>query len=449
MTPKIIPNASDAPRWVQTLQYTLNPLEYMDRAAARCGDLFNAPVIGKHAQVLFVSHPHAIQTIFSRDTKEFVAPPNQLLRPIVGDSSVFGLTGQRHRRERKLLMPPFHRDQIAHYGELIADLTNKALEPLTPGNSFVARVLVQEISIEVILRVVFGLHEGQHFDQLKALLVEFSDRIQNPLFISALFIPALQKNWGKVTPWGYLKTLQKQISQLLHAEIQDRRHHTSDSQDILSLLMAAQDESGQPMSAEELHDELLTLLLAGHEATTNAIAWALYWVHRTPHVLEKLQLELQTEGTNLTPVALTQLPYLTAVCNEVLRIASVAFLSFPREVVAPITLMDFHLQPGTRVYACIYLTHRRPDLYPEPDQFRPERFLERKYSMSEFLPFGGGMRRCIGDVLAQFEMKLILAQILSRYNLALASQIPEQAKRRGVNVAPASGVKMRLQSITK
>ncbi len=449
MTPRTIPNASDAPRWLQTLQYTLNPLEYMDQAAARCGDLFNAPVIGKHAQVLFVSHPKAIQTIFSRDTQEFIAPPNQLLQPIVGDYSVFGLAGQRHRRERKLLMPPFHRDHIGHYGELIVDLTNNVLEPLTPGDSFIARGLVQEISIEVILRVVFGLHAGQRFDQLKALLMEFSDRIQNPLFISALFIPALQKNWGKVTPWGYLKTLQQQISQLLHAEIQDRRQQRAHSQDILSLLMAAQDEDGQPMSAEELHDELLTLLLAGHEATTNAIAWALYWVHRTPRVLEKLKFELETEGNGLTPMALTQLPYLTAVCNEVLRISSIAFLSFPREVATPITLMDFNLQPGTRVYACIYLTHHRPDLYPEPDEFRPERFLERKYSMSEFLPFGGGMRRCIGDVLAQFEIKLILAQILSQYDLSLASPTPEHPKRRGVNVAPASGVKMILQGTIK
>ncbi|PZD72466.1 Putative cytochrome P450 137 [Acaryochloris thomasi RCC1774] len=200
------------------------------------------------------------------------------------------------------------------------------------------------------------------------------------------------------------------------------------------------------MSAAKLHDELLTLLLAGHEATTNAIAWALYWIHRTPTVLENLQSELKNEGGNLTPIALTQLPYLTAVCNETLRISSVAFLSFPREVAAPMALMDHPLEPGTRVYACIDLKHRRPDLYPEPEQFRPERFLDRKYSMSESLPFGGGVRRCIGDVLAQFEMKLIVAQILSHYCLTLANQMPETPKRRGVNVAPASGVKMIVQS---
>ncbi|MEO0375629.1 MAG: cytochrome P450, partial [Cyanobacteria bacterium P01_A01_bin.17] len=407
----------------------------------------NAPVIGKHAQVLFVSHPDVIQQLFSSDTKELVAPSNPLLRPIVGDHSVFGLTGQRHRRERKLLMPPFHRDHIASYGHLITDLTLKALAPLSVGESFIARTLVQDISIEVILRVVFGLNEGQRFEQLKALLVAFSDRIQNPLFISALFIPTLQQDWGKLTPWGYLKSLQRQISQLLYAEIQDRRsQQDSSSQDILSLLIAAQDEEGQPMSAAELHDELLTLLLAGHEATTNEIAWALYWIHRTPTVLENLQSELKKNGDNLTPIALTQLPYLMAVCNETLRISSVAFLSFPREVAAPMTLMGHHLEPGTRVYACIYLTHRRPDLYPEPEQFRPERFLDRKYSMSEFLPFGGGVRRCIGDVLAQFEMQLIVAQILSHYRLTLASQTPETPKRRGVNVAPASGVKMVVQS---
>jgi cytochrome P450 family 110 len=229
---------------------------------------------------------------------------------------------------------------------------------------------------------------------------------------------------------------------LLYAEIQDRKQQDP-SQDILSLLMMVRDEDGQPMSNEELHDELLTLLLAGHEATTNAIVWALYWTHRTPSVLEKLRVEL--EGTDTDPMALTQLPYLNAVCNETLRISSVAFLSFPREVIAPMTLMDYRVEPGTRVYACIYLTHHCPDLYPEPEQFRPERFLERKYSMFEFLPFGGGSRRCIGEVLAQFEMKLVLAKLLSRHFFVLASQIPEVPKRRGVNVAPASGVKMLLQ----
>ncbi len=440
MTIQQIPNASDAPRWLQTLRYTLNPLDYMDRAFERCGDLFNAPVIGNHPQVIFASHPQAIQTILT--SEELVAPSNQLLRPLVGDYSVFGLAGQRHRRERKLLMPPFHRDQVKNYGQLICDLTNKAVENLSVGDRIIGRVLVQDISIEVILRVVFGLNDGQRFDQLKALLVEFSDLLQNPLIISALFLPTLQKDWGKLTPWGYLKLLQRQISQLLYAEIQDRKQQAP-SQDILSLLMAVQDEDGQPMSAEELHDELLTLLLAGHEATTNAIIWALYWTHHTPPVLEKLRAELDCAETD--PMTLAQLPYLSAVCNETLRIASVAFLSFPREVVAPLTLMDYRLEPGTRVYACIYLTHRRRDLYPEPEQFRPERFLERKYSMFEFLPFGGGSRRCIGEVLAQFEMKLVLATLLSRHYFGLASQAPEVPRRRGVNVAPASGVKMVLQ----
>jgi cytochrome P450 family 110 len=440
MTIQQIPNASEAPRWLQTLRYTLNPLEYMDRAFDRCGDLFNAPVIGNHPQVIFASHPQAIQTIFN--SEELVAPSNLLLRPLVGDYSIFGLAGQRHRRERKLLMPPFHREQVTNYGQLICDLTNKALENLSVGDSITGRVLVQDISIEVILRVVFGLNDGQRFDRLKGLLVEFSERLQNPLIIGALFLPVLQKDWSQLTPWGQLKSLQRQISQLLYAEIQDRKQQAS-AQDILSLLMAVQDEDGQPLSAEELHDELLTLLLAGHEATTNAIVWALYWTHWTPSVLEKLQAEL--EGAETDPMALAQLPYLTAVCNETLRIASVAFLSFPREVVAPLTLMDYRLEPGARVYACIYLTHRCVDLYPEPEQFRPERFLERKYSMFEFLPFGGGSRRCIGEVLAQFEMKLVLAQLLSRHCFALASQTPEIPTRRGVNVAPSSGVKMVLQ----
>ena len=440
-----IPKGFTSPRWQQTLHYTLRPLSYMDAAARRYGDIFNAPVFGKHQAVLFLSHPDAIKQLFTSDSSLISAPKNQLLQPIVGDRSIFCMEGQRHLRERKLLMPPFHGERISTCGELIYQLTEKALEKVSGRPLFVARDLMQDISLEVILKVVFGIYEGERFRRLKRAIVDFTAAFQNPLFASALFFPALQKDWGPFSPWGYLLTLQRDIRKALQEEIEERRVISEgDRFDILSLLMAARDEHGEPMTDEELRDELVTLLLAGHETTATATAWALYWVHRLPDVGKKLRAELQSRGSNQDPMEIAQLPYLTAICNEALRIYPVAVLTVPREVKAPLEIMGYRLDVGSRLYGCIYLTHRRPELYPDPETFRPERFLERQYSMYEFLPFGGGVRRCIGEALARLEMKLVLATLLSRYSFELVDRTPEIPQRRGVTVAPARGVRLRL-----
>jgi len=198
------------------------------------------------------------------------------------------------------------------------------------------------------------------------------------------------------------------------------------------------------MTDEQLRDELMTLLLAGYETTATAIAWALYWVYRLPNVCDQLLQELDSLGEAPSPMEIVRLPYLTAVCNEALRIYPVAILTVPRAVKEPVELMGYQLQPGTRLYGCIYLTHHRQDLYPEPEQFKPERFLERQFSPYEFLPFGGGIRRCIGEALALFEMKLVLATIVSRYQLTLAQQEPVRPQRRAVTLAPSTGVKLIL-----
>lgn len=449
MTSEIrLPDGPQAPSWLQKMQYTLSPLAYMDAAAQRYGDIFNAPVIGSHPVVLFVSHPQALQRIFSSDTRQFTAPPNQLLQPLVGDHSIFVLEGTRHRRERRLLMPPFHGERMQTYGRLICELAEKAMNSLPLGKVFSARTLMQEVSLEVILKVVFGIHQGERFRTLKALIVQLTDSLQSPLIAGLLFFPALQKDLGPRSPWGYLRSLQRQIKDLLYTEIRDRRkHEDAAGSDILSLLLSTRDEAGEPMTDEELHDELITLLLAGHETTATAVAWALYWIHHHPSVRETLLAELNSLGQTPEPTAIVQLPYLTAVCNETLRICPVAVLTVPREVKEPVELMGYRLEPGTRLYGCIYLTHQRQDLYPDPQAFKPERFLERQFSPYEFLPFGGGVRRCIGEALAQFEMKLILGTMLSRYKLSLAEQAPERPQRRGVILAPANGVRMILQGL--
>ena len=439
-----LPNGSPAPAWMQKIQYTLKPLAYMDAAGQRYGDIFNAPVIGNHPVVLFISNPQALQQIFANDTKQFIAPPNQLMQPLVGNYSIFTLEGSRHRRERRLLMPPFHGERMRTYGQLICELVNNAMSSLSIDTSFSARKLAQEISLEVILKVVFGVCPDR-FNRLKSLMVKLTDSLQSPFIGGLLFFPSLQKDLGSQSPWGYLRDLQRQISELVYAEISDRHQHQVQGSDILSLMICARDEAGQPMSDVELHDELITLMLAGHETTASAIAWALYWIHRHPQVREKLIGELHDLGKDSDPTSIVQLPYLTAVCNETLRLFPVAVLTVPREVKEPVELMGYQLEPGMRVYGCIYLTHQRPDIYPEPKSFKPERFLERQFSPYEFFPFGGGARRCIGEALALFEMKLVLATMLSHHRLAMANPEPEYPQRRGVTFAPAKGVQMILK----
>ena len=444
MPPVSLPQASTAPRWLQMLHYTLKPLDYMDQGAKQDRDIFNAPVIGNHENVLFVSHPKGIQQIFSSDSVK--APPNSLLQPVVGDHSIFSLEGDRHKRERRLLMPPFHREQIPQYGRLIIELTENAMDGLAPGDLFLVRSLMQTISLDVILKVVFGLSDGPRFERLRTLIVEFTDCLQKILVSAALFFPTLRVDWGPRSPWGYFQHVRRQISELLLTEIRERRaQDTSTKTDILSLLIAARDEAGQPMDDAELHDELLTMLLAGHETTASAISWALYWVHQDPQVYKNLIDELDRLGSSPDPVDVTKLPYLTAVCNETLRLYPIASLTVPREVTAPMTLLGYSLEPGTRLYGAIYLTHHRPELYPDSRSFKPERFLERQFSSYEFLPFGGGIRRCIGEVLAQFEMKLVLTTMLSNYQFEWADTTPEVPKRRGVTLAPGNGVKMKFK----
>lgn len=440
------PQASTLPRWRQKVQYILNPLDYLDRGLQQSSDIVNAPVIGSHNTLLLISHPQGIQQLLTRDTKQFFAPRNDLLRPLVGEFSLFYLENSQHRRERKLLLPPFHGDRIHQYGRLICQLAEQILDRLEIGERFTARSLMQTVSLEVILKAVFGLSQGERFDEIKQTIVELTSAFKSPLTTGALFFPILQKSWGGLSPWQSFLQLKQQIDNLMVAEIRDRRKEDlSDRADILSLLLSARDEEGQSMTDLELRDQLFTLLLAGHETTATAIAWALYWIHRQPEVKEKLCQELDAIDEATDPMVLFKLPYLSAVCSETLRIYPVAILTTPREVREPVTLLGYDLQPGMRIYGSIYGLHRREELYPNPLEFRPERFLERTFTPYEFIPFGGGARRCIGEMLALWEMKLALATIVGKYELKLASDRPEIPKRRGATLAPGRDVEMVAQ----
>ncbi|MGF1494476.1 MAG: cytochrome P450 [Microcoleaceae cyanobacterium] len=439
-------NSSRIAGFVEQVQWVNDPLKFMDRHAQHQMDIFSTRVTG-NCPLIFVTHPQLVQELLTRDTRDFEAPGrvNGILRPLLGDNSLILMEGDRHRQQRKLLMPPFHGDRMRNYGALICQITRQVTDKWQSGQVFVARDAMQEISLQVILQAVFGIYSGDRYDQLKVLITELLSVTNSPLSSSLLFFRSLQQDWGAWSPWGKFLRRRQRIDQLLLAEINDRRQNPDESRtDILTLMLAARDEAGQPMTDGELQDELLTLLFAGHETTATALAWSLYWIHQQPEIHQKLLQELQSLDPDAEPMTIFRLPYLTAVCQETLRIYPVGMLTFPRVAKQDTHLGEHQIFEGDSLVGCIYLTHRRPDLYPEPEKFKPERFLERKFFPYEYLPFGAGARQCIGMALAQYEMKLALATVLLNYELALAEKRPVKAARRGVTLSPLGGIRMRL-----
>ena len=435
------PNGPKTPALVQLMQWIADPFAFMNNCVERYGDCFTARVASNFRPMVFVSNPQAIQQILTGDTKQFEAPGdvNGLFRPLLGEHGLILISGDRHRRQRQLIMPPFHGERMKAYGEIISDLTEQVMSEWKMGEPFSIRHSMQAISLRVILSAVFGLNEGDRYQQMEELITSVLDVTGSPLSASMLFFPILQQDLGAWSPWGRFLRQKQQIDSLIYAEIQERREQGDTNRtDILSLLMAARDEAGAALTDVELHDELMTLLTAGHETTATAITWALYWIHKQPEVRAQLLQELDSLGEQPDNSAIFRLPYLNAVCSETLRIYPVGMLTFPRVVRSPVQMVGYDLEPGTVLVGSIYLTHQREDVYPQPKQFKPERFLERQFSPYEYIPFGGGSRRCIGMAFALFEMKVVLAKILSNFELALADNRPVKAVRRGLVSAPTN-----------
>jgi len=437
-----LPNPITSPAWWQLLNWIADPIGFQEKYSQKYGDIFTMHLSGIGSPVV-IGNPQVIGAIFSQDAHFDVGRANKLAEPLVGRNSLMLLDGARHRRERKLLMPPFHGERLQTYALLICQITEQVANRWQVNQPFIARTAMQQVSLEVILQIVFGLSKGERYQQLKPLLTEWLDMTDSPLRSSMLFLRFLQQDWGAWTPWSQMKQRQRHVHALLQAEIEDRRNSPEEGRtDILSLMMAVRDENGQAMNDDQLRDELLSILFAGHETTATTLAWAFYQIHQQPDVREKLLEELDSLGENSPPMKIAELPYLTAVCQETLRMYPVIPVLFPRITKSPVKLGGYHFEKETILMPSIYLVHYREDLYPDARVFKPERFLERQYSPNEYLPFGGGSRRCLGYALAQLEMKLVLATILSQYQLVLAEDKPVKLQRRGFTLAPTGGVRM-------
>lgn len=443
-----LPNGPKTSSLLQLLQLRLDPPRYLETVNQQYPDLFALKSAWNSNPLVIVNHPQALRQIFTNETGQFDAPGqlHDFFKPFFGEYSVMTVNGERHRRQRHLLMPAFHGERIWAYGQQICDLTRSVMDRVAGDRPFTARSTMQDIALKIMLEVVFGINEGEQRQQFERLIRSIFEIFKSPLISTLIFAPALRWNLGPWSPWGHFLSLKQQLDELIYTEIAERRQNPdSERQDILTLLMSARDEAGVPMTDVELRDELLSLLFSGHETTSAILAWALHWVHYLPDVRQKLLAELDLLGRDRHPKSLYRLPYLTAVCQETMRIYPVAFMTFPRMVRSPVQLMGYELEPGTVLLGCIYLTHQREDLYPAPKQFKPERFLERQFSAYEFLPFGGGSRRCIGAALAQLTIALVLATILSNYELELVSDQPAHPQGRGMLLVPSGGVGMRLQ----
>ncbi|MFN5514332.1 MAG: cytochrome P450, partial [Cyanobacteriota bacterium] len=406
------------------------------------GNIFLGYFLGRPA--VMVSGAEGVQQMLTHPQITAPGELNELARPLLGANSLTLLSEPEHQARRKLLTPPFHGERLWSYGQWIREITQTEIARWTPGQAFEVRTAMQDITLRVILKAVFGLRDGSRLETLKKSLVERFEMTAKGFGSSFIFLPFLRQDWGPWSPWGRIVRKQRNCDALIYAEIAERRANPDPERiDILNLLLSAVDEAGEGLTDVELRDELMTLLFAGHETTATSLTWALYLIHQHPSVYETLMAELATLGANPDPIALYKLPYLTAVCNETLRLYNPALLTFGRRTEAPVSLLGQEIPAGTVLAGSIYLTHRDPQIYPQPEQFRPERFLEQNFSPYEFIPFGGGSRRCIGMALAQMEMKLVLATILLGVKLEHRSPAaPLKPQRRGALLGMESGFTM-------
>jgi len=361
-----------------------------------------------------------------------VAEPREIMAPVVGPASLLLLDGDRHLRMRKLMLPPFHGQAIASYAELIEQITDREIDGWSVGETIRTRSVAQAITLEVMIRAVFGVSDPDRIAELKRRLPRLSSL--NPVLL------AMQKDLGPLSPWGRFVRNRDRVDEILYEEIRQRRDDPDREahNDILTLLLAAHDEEGEPLTDRELRDELITILLAGHETTATSIGWAFERLLRTPRVLERLTAEVKAgEGSE----------YLEATIKETLRVRPVVTEVF-RSPSEPTQLGGYLFEPGSQLAVSISLLQCDPELYgPDPFAFRPERFLEGAPESYTWIPFGGGVRRCIGAPFALLEMKIAIARILTRTQLRTRRAKDEKASFRGVTVLPSRGGEAVVESV--
>lgn len=426
-----------------TWKWLTRPYDFLEESARRYGTPFTMRLVGLPPIVMFAD-PEPVKQIFADDGETLVAGEfNQALRPFVGEHSLLLLDGKEHLRQRKLLTPPFHGERMEAYGQTMLDEADYDMDRWPVGRVFSLHGHMQRITLRVILRTVLGIEDASRLDEISIVMT----KVLAAGTWAPLLLPFMQVDLGPMSPWGRFQRLQAESDRMLFDEVARRRREGDTSKrDVLSLLLAARDEHGEPMTDEELHDELTTLLVAGHETTATALAWAVRWILGNPSVGERLRAELREASANgaLTPARIAKLELLDGVVRETLRLVPVIPI-VGRLLKRPATIGGYDLPAGTGVTCSIYLSHRRPESISRPDEFDPDRFRGKRFSPNEIYPFGGGIRRCIGAAFAMYEMKMVLARVLLRTELALADE-DIRPVRRSVTMMPSEGLRVRVTS---
>ena len=421
---KGLPPGPRMSRALQTAIWSRQAQWMLEQSRARFGDMFTIKIAHEGTWVM-LSDPELVKQVFTGDPKVFHAGEgNEILRPFLGDNSVLVLDEKPHIGQRRLLLPPFHGERMQGYGEKMTEIAAREIESWPTGTPHKLRPRMQAITLEIILETVFGVHDKERLDPLRAALRDFLDLTTNP----ALLLPVVLIGPERVRRVPTLRRRIERVDALIHREIAERRaaEDLAERDDILSMLVAARHEDGSPMSEAEIRDELLTLLVAGHETTATALSWAMERLTRHPEKLERLRAEALAGGDE---------PYLTATIQETLRLRPVIVIVI-RKLTEPVEIGGYELPSGARVTPCIHLVHRDPETYPEPDRFLPERFIDNPPGTYTWIPFGGGVRRCLGAAFAQFEMAVVLRELVKRHQIRPANPKSERPFRRAITETP-------------
>jgi cytochrome P450 len=397
----------------------------------RYGDMFALRIAYEGTWVM-LADPDAIKQVFTGDPKVFHAGEgNQILEPVLGKSSVLVLDEKPHMSQRKLLLPPFHGTRMQGYEQTMSEIAGREIETWPTGTPYELRPRMQAMTLEIILQTVFGVRGGERMAELRAALREFLDLTTNP----QILLPLLLLGPTRVRKFPPFRRRVDRVDELIYREIAERRRAEDVEQrdDVLSMLIAARHEDGSPMRDEEMRDELLTLLVAGHETTATSLSWAIERLTRNPAKLERLRAEV-LDGRE---------EYLTATIQETLRLRPV-ISTVLRKLTEAVEIGGYELPAGVTVAPSIYLVHRNPEVYPEPQRFLPERFLDNPPGTYTWIPFGGGVRRCLGASFAQFEMAVVLKELVKRHQMRPANPKPERVFRRAITETPRHNARVVL-----
>jgi len=420
---------------VAFLRVLVAPLPVFQNMVAEYGDTFRAPTLNGPFNI--TCDPDAIRTIYTADPDSFDAFGAGVAEPVFGTTSIVVSSGARHKRDRKLLTPPFNATSIRAYSATIAEIAAQEAARWTPGRSFSMLEATQSIALDIIVRLVFGVEGRERIRIAREAVLRFADSLSPLIFV----FPFLRRDFGGLGPWAKNRRALAALNAVMADEIRARRETYESRNDILSLMMRARYDDGSAMTEVELIDQLRGLLFAGHETTAVSLAWTLYWLHREPSTLERVLAEIDALGPHPDPNEYTSLPYLEAACLEGLRIHP-PVIDVGRVPRSPFELARYTIPAGEGICPSPLLLHHREDIYPEPSRFRPSRFLDRKFSPFEYIPFGGGGRRCLGAAFAMAEMKIVLGTLLAGHRFRLASDTPVAYVRRSITMGPRGSIPM-------